>query len=32
MSRRDVNRVYLISLYTLIGLNPITYNIICNIS
>nr|DAG94264.1 MAG TPA: hypothetical protein [Crassvirales sp.] len=32
MSGRDVNRAHLISLYTLTGLNPITYNIMCNIS
>lgn len=32
LSGRDVNRVHFISLYTLTELNPITYNIMCNIS
>lgn len=32
LSGRDVNRAHLISLYTLTELNPITYNIMCNIS
>ena len=32
LSGRDVNRAFFISLYTLTELNPITYNIMCNIS
>lgn len=32
LSGRDVNRAHFISLYTLTELNPITYNIMCNIS
>nr|DAH02005.1 MAG TPA: hypothetical protein [Crassvirales sp.] len=32
LSGRDVNRAHLISLYTLTELNPITYNIMYNIS
>ena len=32
LSGRDINREFFISLYTLTELNPITYNIMCNIS
>lgn len=32
LSGRDVDRACFISLYTLTELNPITYNIMCNIS
>lgn len=32
LSGRDVDRAHFISLYTLTELNPITYNIMCNMS